>query len=595
MKQIEPFDVINIANFNKRTALFYKFLQKFLKFKKYKQLYSNISYKEGLEFIDSVLETLNLQLEFNEEDLQKIPHKGPFIIVSNFPLGGIEALVLLKVISKVRSDFRILSTIRYHQMQPLETLTIPMSEDVKNDKMCLTCAKAILKHLNEGNSIGVFPAGKASTFKGSVNKVVDKKWDKNIVKLIKKSKVPIIPVFFNDSYSRLFYLFGNLHPVLQAFLINKELENIEDKVVNLRIGSVIKPQELDKFTESSRLTKFLRARIYALSAKSNLNVDTYFKYKTNMHLTQAEDLIAPINPEILNEQIESAKENFLLYSQSNFEIICAPPQEIPEVLTEIGRLREKTFRSVGEGTNKSLDLDEFDIYYNHLVIWDNTNKKIVGAYRIGRGDEIIDRYSITGFYVNTLFKMKKELIPMLRQSLEMGRSFIVEEYQKKPLSLFLLWKGILYFLLKNPQYRYLLGPVSISQEFSELTKNLIVNIIRTHYWNYNLAKYIRPRRKYKVIAKDVDKKILLFDIGNDLNKLDKYVQEIEPGTRMPVLIKKYMGLGAKIAAFNVDPLFNYCLDGMLILDIFDIPSETLKTLAKDLNDNNLLDRFNIGN
>ena len=296
---------------------------------------------------------------------------------------------------------------------------------------------------------------------------------------------------------------------------------------------------------------------------------------------------------LIIEEINAAKEDYLLHSQKEFDIICAPVSVLPNVLTEIGRLREITFREVGEGTNKSIDVDEYDLYYNHLLIWDRENQKIVGAYRIGKGDEIIAKYSIKGFYINSLFNIKKGMMPILKESLEMGRSFIVKEYQRKPLSLFLLWKGILYFLLKNPQYRYLIGPVSISQDFSELAKSLIVSFFGTYYYDNYLGKYVKPRKKYKVNVEDFDKQIILQDIGNDLNRLDKYIKDIEPNAGIPVLFKKYMSLGAKTIAFNVDPKFNNCLDGLMILDIFNVSEDLLKALAKDLDDSEVLKRFKI--
>ena len=301
-----------------------------------------------------------------------------------------------------------------------------------------------------------------------------------MTKLVKLANVPVVPIYFNDSFRRLFHSLGNLHPFFQSFLLQKEMLKKKDSVESVRIGSVIKINEQDNFVNLWEYSRFLRARVYALGASAPLDVEKFFKYKRIFKVKKIQPIAAQQPHDVIVNEIDKARVDYLLYSHTNFEIICAPAHAIPYLMNELGRLREITFREVGEGTNKSLDIDEYDLYFNHLIIWDNEEKKIVGAYRIGKGDEIVNQFSVNGFYFSSLFKIKKGLIPVLRQSLEMGRSFIVKEYQRKPMSLFLLWKGILYFLLKNPQYRYMIGPVSISQDFSELTKNLIVNFFEKY-------------------------------------------------------------------------------------------------------------------
>lgn len=585
MNAFEQFENFDFKTINKRSAIFFKYVQKFTKDQEFKNL-------KGVEFVQRVIEKLNTQIDYSQEELQKIPQKEPFIIISNFPYGGLEAFLLIQVLNQIRTDLKVVGDFRYYYLPQLSENIIPFNPNTKNKKHFISCTKKILNHISNGGCIVFFPALHTSPLNKKINNIIDVKWDKKIIRIIKKINVKIIPIYFNDTFGKIYNFLGKIHPIFQTFLIEKQIKKIEDKTINFRIGNQLKPEDLKKFVDSKRYTRFLRAKIYILGAKNKIDLEKFYKYQANTHLKNAEEIAPETSPLLIEQQIEAAKQKYLLYAQNNFEIICAPTNEIPDVLTEIGRLREITFRSVGEGTNKSLDLDEYDIYFNHLIIWDNENKKIVGAYRIGLGDQIIERHSINGFYISSLFKFSKKIMPILMQSLEMGRSFITQEYQRKPLSLFMLWKGILFFLLKNPQYRYLVGPVSISQNFTELSKNLIVQYFSKYHWDTKLAKLVKPRKKYKLKVK-ADKKIILEDIGNDINKLDKYIQEIEPGSRIPVLFKKYMGLGAKTIAFNVDPLFNNCLDGLMVFDIFDVPIDTLKTLAKDLNDEEVLKRFNI--
>jgi len=301
-----------------------------------------------------------------------------------------------------------------------------------------------------------------------------------------------------------------------------------------------------------------------------------------------------VKPELILQDIESIREEYSLFSSDQFEVFCTPSIEIPHIMNELGRLREITFREVGEGTNRSMDLDEYDLYYNQLFVWDNVEKKIVGAYRVGKGQEILRRYGVKGFYLQSLFRMNRRFYPTLRQSLELGRSFIVQEYQRKPLPLFLLWKGILYFLLKHSEYRYLIGPVSISNNFSQFSRGLIMQYIRAHNFDAKLSRYVRPRTKYNVPGFNVDEEVIL-ENADDINKFDRFIKEVEPHEyTMPILLKRYLKLNGKIIGFNLDPKFNDALDGLLVLDLYDVPMETISSLSREINDDSILERFMVG-
>ena len=209
---------------------------------------------------------------------------------------------------------------------------------------------------------------------------------------------------------------------------------------------------------------------------SNIEVKRFFSYSLKPK-SRPQNIADPVAKELILNEIEFLKNDYALFKLKNYVIYSAPANVIPNILNEIGRLREITFREVGEGTNHSLDIDEFDLYYNQMFIWDENDEKLVGAYRLGLGKDILAQYGKRGFYLHTLFRIYNSFIPVLEESIELGRSFVVKEYQRKPLPLFLLWKGILYFLLKNPEYRYLIGPVSISNNYSKVSKDLIIKFI----------------------------------------------------------------------------------------------------------------------
>jgi hypothetical protein len=237
---------------------------------------------------------------------------------------------------------------------------------------------------------------------------------------------------------------------------------------------------------------------------------------------------------------------------------------------------------VGEGTNKSMDLDRFDQYYKHLFLWDDDRTLIVGAYRMGMGEEIFARYGISGFYVNELFRIEPELHDMMAHTIEMGRAFIIREYQQKPMPLFLLWKGIVHVTLRYPAHKFLMGGVSISNKFSNFSKSLMIEFMKSHYYDPFIAQYVYPKKEYKVKLNVADKDFVFDTTQADMNKFDKIIDEIEPGDlRLPVLMKKYVKQNARLVAFNVDPKFNNAVDGLMYIRIADLPESTVKPVMEE--------------
>jgi putative hemolysin len=296
--------------------------------------------------------------------------------------------------------------------------------------------------------------------------------------------------------------------------------------------------------------------------------------------------VPPVPIDLLKADIAQIRATDLLTSHGNYDVFFSEATAIPNVLREIGRLREITFREEGEGTNHSIDIDEYDVHYHHLFIWDNEARRIVGAYRMGKGRELYAKFKIKGFYLSTLFKIDKKFAFVLKKSIEMGRSFIVKDYQRKHLSLMLLWKGVLILLRKFPEYRYLIGPVSISNTFSNLSKELVVKVIKENYFDYELARYVKPRHKFEPKLKD-NSDALLLPKYKDIKELDLLISSIESShNKLPVLLKKYiLQLNAKIIGFNIDPKFNNALDGFIVMDFEKVPEDVIRMLSKEVSGN----------
>jgi putative hemolysin len=570
-----------------------KFLMQLLKFNKLNSLYSKTCNKNGIDFINSVIEHLQFNYELSDEDLKRIPKDKPFIVVANHPYGGIDALLLSKILLEIRPDFKAMGNFLLQNIDPIKDMILPVNpfETKKDTKSSFAGIKHALVHLERGSPLGIFPAGEVSSYQSESNIIQDREWQRSILKFIKKADVPIVPVYFQGANSRFFHLLGQVHPLLRTAKLPSELFNKKKKIIKIRIGNPIPVKEQKEFTDVAHFGRYLRARTYALG--TCLEVKKFYIPSFYPRTKKLEQIAEPIDQEILEKEINTLKENYLLFENRNFKVICAPSVEMPNTLFEIGRLREITFREVGEGTNRSQDIDEYDFYYHQMIIWDDEAKKLVGAYRIGKGKDILAQYGINGFYINSLFRIKKGFSHYLSQSIELGRSFIIKEYQRQPLPLFLLWKGLLFFLLKNADYRYMIGPVSISNDFSKFSKSLIVEFVKRYHYQLNLAEYIKPRKKFKVKTdKMVDSDLLTEAENGDVSKIDKLILDIESTYKFPILLKKYLQLNAKIIGFNIDPNFNDALDGLLIVDIFDVPENFLKALSKELNDESLLDRFN---
>jgi hypothetical protein len=365
-----------------------------------------------------------------------------------------------------------------------------------------------------------------------------------------------------------------------------EIFNKRNLPVKLEIRKAITPKTIKNFSSLESLTQYLRATTYSLSGKAKINPSLKFHFEKMKEVKQP--VIDPVDINLIEHDLRSLEKDHLLFTQGTFSVYCAPFERIPNIIIELGRLRAITFRAIGEGTNKNIDLDQYDTYYNHLIIFDNVKNQIVGAYRIGKGKDIINQYGKKGFYISSLFKIKNEFVKILENSFELGRSFIIKEYQRHPLVLFLLWKGILWYLMKNQDYKYLLGPVSISNDYSKQSKSLIVQFINRNYLDSILSPYINPRKKFKISKKLIRKNNIILDgVEKNTKTLDLYINEFQPNFSIPVLLKRYLQVNGKILDFNIDPDFNNCLDGLMIVNISDIPAEMIENLSKEINDSKI--------
>ncbi|MCF6223969.1 MAG: lysophospholipid acyltransferase family protein [Flavobacteriaceae bacterium] len=558
-------------------------LLKTLRISKLNRIYEKHKGKNDIAFLNAILNEIQIEFEIPKEDLERIPEKGPFITVSNHPLGGIDGILLLKLLVEKRPDFKIIANFLLHRIDPLKKYVMPVNpfEDKKELKSSLTGIKNALLHLKDGNALGIFPAGEVSTYKDG-ELVIDKPWEEGAIKIIKKANVPVIPIYFHAKNSKLFYLLSKISDTLRTAKLPSELLSQKRRVIKVRIGKPITVKEQTAFDGLDEFHEYLRKKTYIL-ANSFEKEGTYLK-ASNFKINKSPQKIATaIANDVIEKEIDFLnKNNATLFSSKNYKIYFTDSKPIKNILLEIGRLREITFREVGEGTNKPTDLDKYDYFFKHLFLWDVINKKLVGAYRMGLGKDIYKKHGISGFYINELFQFEPELFDMMEKTIELGRAFIIKEYQQKPMPLFLLWKGVIHVTLRYPEYKYLMGGVSISNKFSNFSKSLMIEFMKSHYYDPFIAQYVHPKKEYKVVLKDADKDFVFDNAKADMNKFDKIIDEIEPGNlRLPVLLKKYVKQNAKLVAFNVDPKFNNAVDGLMYLRISDLPESTVKPVMEE--------------
>ena len=544
------------------------------------------------ERIEERLHKLKIKVSADEREVLHIPESGPAICLANHPMGGVDVLLALQVLLSRRSDVVVFGNFEMDADAAISGHLREIDEHALREEAGYAAFRQKLgAELEQGRLVLLFPAMQVSAYNLQAKTVRDRVWRRGILSAVKEAECPVIPLFIRGNNKLLLHLLQAIKPKGMTIKLPSGFLSKKEEEIALRIGKMLRPHDLSEFTEVEEFTRFLRAKVYMLG--SGLPVKAFFR--PVLFRKKWKSVVLPRDVEAISAEIEFLKgQGAMLHESKEFEVYWAHSDWIPNMLYEIGRLREITFREVGEGTGKNIDLDEYDLYYRHLFIWDKNEKKLVGAYRMGMGKEIMQRLGKQGFYLNSLFRMKPDFSEVLKESIELGRSFVSKEYQLKPLSLFLLWKGILYFILKHPDYRYLIGPVSISGEFSKISKYLIISFIKKHYYDAELAAMVSPRHEYipEVDVRDPDMDAIRGLADEDIKKLDRIIEEIEMGNfRLPALLKKYLGQNARIIAFNVDPKFNNALDGLLVMDLFKVPLDTLHGLAKEFGDKSLIDKF----
>jgi len=538
-------------------------------------------------FLSHTLNSLGIEYTTSNLSYANIPNSGPLVIVANHPLGGVEGVILAHILLEFRPDLLVMANHLLKRIPELDSLFIGVNVFEGKDaiRANLNAIKHANRHLANQGALLIFPAGEVSTYDKN-NQLQDKKWNRLAGKLAQNHNANCLPIFIDGKNSKPFYLAGKVHPLLRTLMLGRELLNKQGKPISITGGSLIAHNEIKKLSNAEEITKYLRLNTYLINQATHNKTQTHVKSSKSTE----ETIQADVSSIDLFSAVQNLPENALLHQQQQFSTYISSIDEMGPILTQIGIIRERSFRAVGEGTNKSIDIDDFDQHYLHLFIWDNDKNAIVGAYRLGLVDQILADKGIRGLYSRTLFEFDESFINNQKTAIEMGRSVIDIPYQKSLTPLLMLWKGIATYISRNPHYQTLFGPVSISGEYKALTHQLIIQCLTTHYYDQQSAKLVKAINPVKVSKKSFWSLSLLTGLA-DLQLLSNLVSRLENGRSLPVLIRQYLTFNGRFVCFNIDPDFNQAIDGLIIVDLTKVSQNTLGKYMGQADAEKYLDRY----
>jgi putative hemolysin len=523
---------------------------------------TNTKSNTSFTFYEAILSALNVTANVNRYDKVRVPKQGSLILCSNHPFGALDGIALIHEVKKIRDDVKVLANDWLSCIPELHDSMIFVNpfDDSSSASQNRSGVKKAIEHLNNGGILIVFPSGEVSSIRSNF-RVEDSDWKTGFIRIAEATKAPILPCFVSGSNSVIFQLAGLVNPRLRTLMLLRELTNKENFNINISFGHTISPKVLHSFQTKEAKAKYVRERSYLLRHRTNEEL-----IDTELQL-QHQELITPIESHLLEQEISALDDNTIFYQQGDYTVYGVYARQIPHCMKELSRLREMTFRYIGEGTGKAEDTDQFDAWYFHLILWNSSTNEIVGSYRIGKCDEILSKVGKQGLYTSTLFRFGSRFHPILQSSCELGRSFVRVEYQRSYIPLQALWKAIGEFLQRNPSYRYLLGAVSISNDFSEPSKRLLIESLLCYHTDSHFKRMLKPLNGLPCGYFSNWDGLFNPTTVLPIDKLSDVLSTIElDGKGVPVLLRQYIALGAKVLGFNRDALFSNSIDVFCMFD-----------------------------
>jgi putative hemolysin len=544
--------------------------KKFAPVSKVRELYRRVQRSPDGFRLESLLAEMRVGLRVAAADETRIPASGPVVVVANHPYGVLDGAILTVLLTRVRPDVKVLTNFLLADVPELRKHCI-FVDPFQSDRSVESNRRAVreaLAWLQQGGMLAIFPSGEVSHWQMPAAQIADPEWNDTAVRLIRRTGATALPVYFCGYNGVGFQLMGMLHPKLRATFLLQEFLQQEGKTVEVRVGSAIRADAVEAIPGDREATEYLRWRTYLLARRSKPEAVWHTALRSRLAFKIQEPVAAPVSPDLLAEEVESLPEDRCLAANGDLAVYLGTAAEIPQLLREVGCLRELTFRGAGEGTGKSRDLDPFDDYYSHILLWNRTKQEIVGAYRAGNTAEILKARGIAGLYTSTLFRYDEKVFEKLGPALELGRSFVRPEYQRQYAPLLLLWKGIARMVARHPEIPVLFGAVSISNDYNQASREMIYRFFEAHMQQDELAGLIEPRRPFRAgLLRRWDCRGM-YHAFRDLDELSQPITDVEAdGKGLPILLRQYAKIGGKLVGFNVDRKFSNVLDGLVVVDL----------------------------
>ena len=532
----------------------------------------------GTALFGRFLEEMGVEWSCPAPDLARIPRTGPVVVVANHPFGLAEGPVLGALLTQIRPDVKFLANSLLAGLPGLDPCLIPVNPFGNAAQSNGRALRHSIEWLRRGGLLVTFPSGEVASLQLPQWQIAEPQWNQNIARIIRITGARAVPIFFHGANGAGFHIAGLIDPRLRTALLPRELLNKRGQTIHVAIGRPVSTEMLLRMKTDREAMDYLHQRTVLLRARSKKPVR--FAWAP----MQAR-IAGPVEPHALRREAEALPPGAILLESGDYRVCVAPAAHIPDTLREIGRLREIAFRSAGEGTGRSLDLDRFDKHYQHLWVSHRETGEVAGAYRLigtdkAGTDTAADPQQL---YTSTLFRFRPGLLGKLHPALELGRSFVRPERQKSYQALLLLWKGIGRYVARHPRYKTLFGPVSISRDYSAASRSLMVSYLESSCPRRELADSVAPRRQFRGTGPHGADASLLAPLLKNLEELSEAVADMEAdGKGVPVLLRQYLQLGGAVVAFNVDRAFSNVVDGLVVVDLTRLaPAHLEKYLGRD--------------
>jgi putative hemolysin len=546
--------------------------EKFIPVGKVRELYRRVQRSREGFGLENLLTAMRVEMRVNAADTARIPASGPVVVVANHPFGVLDGAMLAVLLTRARPDVKVMTNYLLRDVPELARHCIfvdPFQSDrAANLDTNRRALREALEWLRDGGMLAIFPAGEVSHWRFPQGEIADPVWNDTAVRLIRRTGAAALPIYFCGRNSVSFHLFGTIHPGLRTAFLLQEFLQQAGRAVEVRVGSGIAAESLAGIADDQEAIEYLRWRTYLLARRRQPEKSWSVAVRSKIYGRIHEPVAHGEPAQLLADELNALVPERCLAESGDLAVYLAKANEAPRMLLELGRLREVTFRAAGEGTGKRRDLDRFDHYYWHVLLWHRTKQELVGSYRAANTAEILAEHGVSGLYTSTLFRYDERLFAKIGPALELGRSFVRPEYQRQYAPLLLLWKGIARLLATHAETAVLFGAVSISNDYCKASHEMIYRFFEASMREDELSGLIEPRHPFHPAGlRPWDCRAMCRAL-RDLEELSQPITDVETdGKGLPILLRQYAKIGGKLLGFNVDRKFSNVLDGLVVVDL----------------------------